>query len=204
VSNLSHKALKKLDYTFGTTFDTQGFRGYANPNDSVPVSTFMAPADLKLTLGVTYKPLPNFSMNISPAGGLMRFVLDTALIDQTRYGVAKDKRMMGQLTGSVVINHSILLFKNLQVNNYLNLSSYYFNQPGKINFDWRLAVSLKFNKFISMAFNTEMLYDHTIDVPIYKIVDGAKKLVGKDKRVQFYEVMGVSFKYIITSTNINR
>jgi hypothetical protein len=63
VSNLSHKAFKKFDYTLGTTFITQTFKGFANPNDSIPVSRFMAPADLKISLGLTYRPNPKLTVS---------------------------------------------------------------------------------------------------------------------------------------------
>ena len=38
VSNLSHKAFKNFDYTLGTTFETQGFKGYADPKIAIIVT----------------------------------------------------------------------------------------------------------------------------------------------------------------------
>jgi hypothetical protein len=197
VSNLSQKAFKNFDYTLGSTFETQGFRGYAYPNDSVPVSKFMAPADLKINLGMTFKPNPKLTVNFYPVGGQFRFVLDTALIDQTKFGLKADQRMNAQLVARIIFNHSTVLFKNISMTNFLDLTSNYIDHPEKINFNWRLGLSLKVNKYISTSINTEMLYDNRTLIPLYEIQDGKKVKVGEGKRIQFSELFGVTFKYAI-------
>lgn len=197
VSNLSHKAFKNFDYTLGTTFETQGFRGYAYPNDSVPVSKIMAPGFLNLSLGMTYKPNPKLTVNVFPLSGKLTFVLDTALIDQTKFGLKADQRMNAQLGARVIINHSTPLIKNVTMTNFLELFSNYIDHPEKINFDWRLGLQLRVNKYISTGINTEMIYDNRMLIPIYEIQDGKKVKVGEGKRIQFSELLGITFKYIL-------
>lgn len=197
VSNLSHKAFKNFDYTLGTTFETQGFKGFAYPNDSIPVSKFLTPADLKINLGMTYKPNAKLTVNMYPVGGMLRFVKDTVVIDQTKYGVAADKRMMAQLGARVIINHSMVIVKNVTMDNYLDLFSNYIDHPEKVNFDWRLSLNLRVNKYISTSIKTELMYDNKVLVPIYEITDGKKVKIGEGKRIQFNEVLGVTFRYII-------
>jgi len=197
VSNLSHKAFKNFDYTLGLSLETQGFKGFAYPNDSVPVSKFFAPADLKLNLGMTYKPNPKLTINMSPVAGMLRFVLDTALIDQTRWGLLPGKRMLAQLGARVVITHSTVLVKNVTMDNYLDLFSNYIDHPEKVNFDWRLAINLRINRFISTTIKTELMYDNKVLIPIYETKDGIKVKVGEGKRIQFNELLGVTFRYII-------
>ncbi len=196
VSNLSHKAFKNFDYTLGSTFETQGFKGYAYPNDSVPVTKFMAPAVLSIGLGMTYKPNPKFTVSMSPFAGKMTFVLDTALIDQTRFGLKADQRMNAQLGARVIVNHNTVLFKNVVMTNFLELFSNYLDHPEKIYFDWRLSLSLKVNKYISTSIQTEMIYDDRTVIPLYEIQDGKKVKVGEGKRLQFSELFGLTFKYI--------
>jgi hypothetical protein len=202
VSNLSQKAFKNFDYTFGTTFETQGFKGFAYPNDSIPVSMFMTPGDLKINLGMTYKPNPKFTVNLYPIGGMLRFVRDTVLIDQTKYGVAADKKMMAQLGARVIVNHNMVLMKNISMDNYIDLFSNYIDHPEKVNFDWRLSLSLKVNKYISTSIKTEIMYDNKVLIPIYEIQDGKKIKVGEGKRIQFNEVLGVTFRYIIRPSDV--
>lgn len=197
VSNLSHKAFKNFDYTLGLSLETQGFKGFAYPNDSVPVSKFFAPADLKLNLGMTYKPNPKLTIIMSPVAGMLRFVLDTALIDQTRWGLLPGKRMLPQLGARVVISHSMVLVKNVTMDNYLDLFSNYIDHPEKVNFDWRLAINLRVNRFISSTIKTELMYDNKVMIPIYETQDGIKVKVGEGKRIQFNEYFGVTFRYII-------
>jgi len=197
VSNLSHKALTRLDYTLGTTFETQGFKGFAYPNDSIPVSKFLSPADLKLNLGLTFKPNPKFTINLFPVGGMLRFVKDTVLIDQTKYGLKPDKRMMAQLGARVILSHNMVVVKNVTMDNYLELFSNYIDHPEKVNFDWRLSLNLRVNKYISTSIKTELMYDNKVLVPLYEVTDGKKIKIGEGKRIQFNEILGITFKYIL-------
>jgi len=197
VSNLSHKAFKNFDYTLGLSLETQWFKGFAYPNDSVPVSKFFAPADLKLNLGMTYKPNQKLTITMSPLAGSQRFVLDTAMIDQTRWGLLPGKRMLAQLGARVVISHSMVLVKNVTMDNYLDLFSNYIDHPEKVNFDWRLNLNLRINRFISTTIKTELIYDNKVMIPIYETRDGTKVKIGEGKRIQFNEFLGVTFRYII-------
>lgn len=195
VSNLSHKAFKNFDYTLGMTFESQGFKGFAYPNDSIPVSKFMAPADVKINLGLTFKPNAKLTVNGSPLTSQFRFVLDTALIDQTKYGLKKDQRANAQLGASITVNSSMVLFKTVTMTNFLNLFSNYIDHPERIYFDWRLALQLKVNKYIFATIQTEMIYDPRTEIQLYKVMDGKKVPNGTGKKVQFNEILGVTFKY---------
>jgi hypothetical protein len=197
ISNLSHKAFKKFDYTLGLTYSTQGFRGYAYPNDSVPVSKFMAPADLKLKLGLTYRPSPKLTINMSPVQGQFRFVLDTTIIDQTKYGLKADQRMNAQLGASVTVDHNTKLMNNVSMVNHLELFSNYIDHPEMINFIWRMDLAFKINKYFSTTFHLESVYDNRMLIPLYEIKDGKKVKVGEGKRIQFYEFLGLTFIYYL-------
>ncbi len=196
-STLSHKAFKNFDYSLRSTFDTQGFRGYAYPNDSVPVSKIMAPADLVIGLGLSYRPNPKLNIYMAPISAQFRYVLDTALIDQTRWGLKKDQTMSSLMGASVTIQYSTVLFKKVNMGNYLNLYNNYLENPEKINFYWKLNLSLPVNKFISVSLQTETMYDYRTLIPIYDIIDGKKVKVGDGKRIQFNEIFGVRFSYIL-------
>ncbi len=197
VSSLSHKAFKSFDYTVNTTFETQGFKGYSYPNDSVPVSKLMAPGVLTLSLGMTYNPSPKTSVFATPLGGRLTFVLDTVMIDETRFGLKAGHRAMAQLGARVEVKDSRVLFKNISMVNNLVLWNDYLDSPQKINFDWKLKLDMKFNRYINTSFYTEMIYDNKIMVPIYEVQDGVKVKVGEGKRIQIMEIFGISFKYTI-------
>jgi hypothetical protein len=197
VSNLSHKAFKKFDYTLGSTFITQTFKGFAYPNDSVPVSRFMAPADLKISLGLTYRPNPKLTVSFSPVSGQFRFVLDTVLIDQTKWGLRNDQRMNAQLGASASIIHGTPIGKSVNLSNRLDLFSNYIDHPEMVNFDWIMAINFKVSKYIGLSVQTHTKYDNRILIPLYEIQDGKKVKVGEGKRIQFSEIFGLKFTYIL-------
>jgi hypothetical protein len=56
---------------------------------------------------------------------------------------------------------------------------------------------MKVNKYISVSFNTHLMYDDNIDIPIDRNGDGIKTGPGDfaGKRIQFKEIFGVGFSY---------
>jgi hypothetical protein len=195
-STLSHKAFKSFDYTLSSTFNTQSFKGYNLPTDTVPVSKIMAPADLAISLGLTYRPNPKLLINMSPVSGQFRFVLDTTLINAARWGIKPGKQMNALLGANVTIQYNTVLFKKVNMGQFLNLYNNYIIDPQKINFYWRMNLSLPINKFISMSIQTETVYDYRTVINLYEVKDGKKVKVGEGKRVQFNEIFGATFKYI--------
>ncbi|MCK4466109.1 MAG: DUF3078 domain-containing protein, partial [Bacteroidales bacterium] len=91
------KGIKHWYYSFLASFKSQIARGYNYPNDSVAVSTFLAPGYLIFALGLDYKPNKQTSLLISPLTSKSTFVTDTALIDQTKYGISKDRKAKNEM-----------------------------------------------------------------------------------------------------------
>jgi hypothetical protein len=105
--------------------------------------------------------------------------------------------MMAQLGARVIVNHNMQIMKNISMDNYLDLFSNYIDHPEKVNFDWRLSLNLRVNKYISTSIKTELMYDNKVLIPIYEVKDGTKVKIGEGKRIQFNEILGVTFRYII-------
>ncbi len=103
-SKLNHKAFGKFDFSGVFQFKTQSLPGYNYPNDSVKVSKFFNPATVILGYGLDYKPNKNLSINCSPLSYKGIFVPDTAMINQTKYGVAADRRSKNEMGAYVTIN----------------------------------------------------------------------------------------------------
>jgi len=194
-STLSHKAFKNFDYTLRSTFDTQSFRGYNYPNDSVPVSKIMAPGDLAISLGLTWRPNPKLTVNMSPISGQFRFVLDTTMINPIPWGLKPGKIMNALMGANVTVTYNTILFKKVIMGQFLNLYNNYIENPQKINFYWRMNLSLPVNKFISITLQTETQYDYRTLITLYEVKDGKKVKVGTGKRVQFNELFGARFTY---------
>ncbi len=105
-SKLNHKAFGKFDFSGVFQFKTQSLPGYNYPNDSekTKVSKFFNPATVILGYGLDYKPNKNLSINCSPLSYKGIYVPDTAMINQTKYGVAADRRSKHEMGAYVTIN----------------------------------------------------------------------------------------------------
>ena len=98
-SKLNHLAFGKVDFSAIMLFKTQIARGWnyfttaEGKDTSNLVSKFMNPAILTVGLGFDYKPNKKTSINFSPFSYKGTYVTDTAMIDQTQYGVEPDKKL---------------------------------------------------------------------------------------------------------------
>lgn len=198
-SKLNHKAFGKFDFSATMLFKTQIAKGYNYPNDSVPVSKFFNPATLTLGFGLDYKPNKTTSINVAPLSYKATFVSDTAMIDQTKYGVPKDRRSMHEPGASIQINSEINPFKTVNVKNRIQLFTNYINKPQNIDIDWEMIATFKLNWFTDLRLNTQLIFDDDTKTVIRK-KDGTLELdeFGKPKktaRIQFKELMGISFVF---------
>ena len=71
----------------------------------------------------------------------------------------------------------------------LDLFSNYAHNPQNIDVSWETLIGMKVNKYISVSFNTHLLYDDDVKIQ----VPDEEKSVGS--LVQFKEIFGVGFSY---------
>jgi hypothetical protein len=198
-SKLNHKAFGKFDFSAILLFKTQLARGYNYPNDSVPVSKFMNPSILTVGLGLDYKPNKLTSINFSPLSYKGTFVPDTAVIDQTKYGILKGKRSLNEPGASFMITNEFKPFKSVMVTNRLQLFTNYIHNPLNIDVDWEMIVVANLNWFTDVRFNTHLIFDDDTKTaeldkdkkPVLR-ADGTQK---KTARTQFKEILGFSFVF---------
>jgi hypothetical protein len=202
-SKLNHKAFGKFDFSAVLLFKTQISKGYNYPNDSVSVSKFLNPAILTFGLGLDYKPNKTTSINFSPLSYKVTFVLDTGRvvpqIDQTKYGIPRNKRSLHEPGASLIISNEFKPFKQITVTNRLQLFTNYIHNPQNIDVDWEMIVTSKINWFTDVRFNTHLVFDDDTKTPVvYK--NGTPK-VGSDgkplktARIQFKEMLGFTFVF---------
>ncbi len=198
-SKLNHKAFGKFDFSAIMLFKTQISKGYNYPNDSVPVSRFLNPAVLTIGVGLDYKPNKTTSINIAPLSYKATFVPDTASIDQTKYGVSKDRRSMHEPGASIQITNEIKPLKTVTIKNRIQFFTNYIHNPFNIDVDWEMISEVKLNWFTDLRLNTHLIFDDDTRT-IVKNKDGSSVLGedGKPKktaRIQFKELLGVSFVF---------
>ena len=198
-SKLNHKAFGKFDFSGILLFKTQVAPGYVYSPDTVMVSKFMNPAILTVGFGLDYKPNKSASINFSPLSYKGTFVPDTANIDQTKYGIPKDKRSKNEPGASFMISHEYRPVKTVVVTNRLQLFTNYIDNPLNIDVDWEMIVVANINWFTDVRFNTHLIFDDdtkTVELDKNKQLvlrpDGTRK---KTARIQFKEMLGFSLVF---------
>ena len=198
-SKLNHRAFGKFDFSAILLFKTQIARGYNYPNDSVPVSKFLNPSILTIGIGLDYKPKKTTSINFSPFSYKGTFVPDTAVIDQTLYGIPKGRRSLNEPGASFMITNDYMPFKNVTITNRLQLFTNYIHNPQNIDVDWEMIMAANLNWFTDVRFNTHLIFDDDTRTPVLDKnkkpvlrADGTEK---KTARIQFKEILGFSFVF---------
>ena len=201
-SKLNHKAFGKFDFSAILLFKTQLARGYnytqnTNTHDtSILVSKFMNPAILTIGFGLDYKPNKNTSLNFSPFSYKGTFVTDTAHIDQTLYGIPKNRKSLNEPGVSFMITHIFKPVETVTIVNRLQLFTNYIHNPQNIDVDWEMIATATLNWFTDVRFNTHLIFDDdTKTDELYKNgqpvlrPDGTRK---RTARIQFKEMLGFS------------
>jgi hypothetical protein len=190
-SKYGRKASEKWFYSGLVSFRTQIAPGYNYPNIDNKISDLFSPAYLLFSLGMDYKPNPNFSAFLSPLTSKNTFVLAND-IDPISFGVDPGKKFRSELGAYANIAYKKdEIIKNVNFLTKLDLFSNYLHNPQNIDVSWENLLVLKVNKIISATINTLLVYDDDILVK----VGGTDANPIKGKRVQFKEVIGVGLTY---------
>ena len=192
---------KKLYSSFFASFKTQFIDGFNYPNDSVRVSTFMAPGYVNLGYGIDYKPTKHLSLFISPLSSKMTFVNDQVLANAGSFGVegaeynsngdiiAEGKRFRGEFGAYFKMNYKKEIVKNITMSSTLDLFSNYLDRPQNIDVNADVLFNFKVNGWFSASLNWTLLYDHDIDIRDDK--------GGVGPRTQFKSVLGLGVSYTV-------
>jgi hypothetical protein len=201
LSKYGREAFKNVYYSALFNFKTQLTPGYNYPDVTHKISTRFAPAYLTLALGLDYKPDPYFSMFVAPVTGKFTFVTDPDLSEQGAFGVTPGEKSRSELGGYLRAVYSKNDFKNEFLKNVsfttkLDLFSNYAENPQNIDVSWETLITMKINKYLSVNFNTHLIYDDDIFVPKDKNNNGTlEDGEGVKSLVQFKEIFGVGFAY---------
>jgi hypothetical protein len=199
-SKLNHKAFGKFDFSAILLFKTQVAQGKNYTTDPpTVVSKFLNPAVLTIGFGLDYKPNKVTSINFSPLSYKGTFVTDTALIDQTQYGIPHNKKSINEPGASFMISHEYKKIKNVVITNRLQLFTNYIHNPMNIDVDWELIAVMHLNWFTDIRFNSHLIFD---DDTKTVVLDADKKpvlrpdgTVKKTARPQYKEMLGFSLVF---------
>lgn len=181
-SKLGIKASQKWFYSGLLSFKSQFAPGYSDATNTTKISNYLSPGYLTMAFGMDYKPNKIFSLVLSPVTGKLTIVTDPDLDGQ--FGVEAGKQTRIELGASVNTSIKKDIMKNVTLATDLGLFSNYLNEPQNIDVDWKIALNMKVNEFISASINTQLLYD----ADIIDATDGKAK-------IQFKELIGVGLAF---------
>lgn len=158
-------------------YRTQFSPGYNYIGDSIngqAIADMNSPGYIQLAFGLDFKPKPYFSATFAPLAGKITLVNRQYLADAGAYGVDKavrdtagkivthGKKNRFEFGGRVIIKFKKDIFKNVNLDSYLDLFSNYANHPGNIDVVFNNLLTLKINKFFTANVISQILYDDEV------------------------------------------
>ena len=192
-STFGRKVSEKWFYSGLINFKSQFADGFNYPDDSVKISTFLAPGYLLGAVGMNYKLKDYFTLFVSPITSKTTFVLDDTLSKAGAFGVDPNKNIRNEVGGYVRCNFQKEIMKNIKLTTSLGLFSNYIENPENIDINWDLLILMKVNKFITASINANLIYDDDVIITQDKNGDGINEINGP--RIQFKEIISVGFSY---------
>ncbi len=193
------KVAKYFFFSLNTGFRTQFLDGFNLPNDSVRVSTFLAPAYVNLAFGMDYIRNENFSVFASPFAFKGTIVGDQALANKGAFGVDKaildaqgnmispGRNFREEYGAYLKIKWNRSLMKNIDLKSRFELFSNYTDDPQNIDVNAEILLLFKVNKLFSATTQFNLIYDDDI-----KIKD---QFGNTGPRTQFKSVLGIGLYY---------
>jgi hypothetical protein len=211
--SLSHKAIRKWTYTSLFSFKSQFTDSYKYPNDSVVLSSFLAPGYLNASIGFNYRPTEKFEVFVSPASGKFTIVTNQSLADKGAFGVQKavydssgmlireGANLLCEFGINVLTKFTKDLTDNVELISSLNLYNNYLDDNRRnrwnIDLDWETSFNFTISKYFQTVLFLHLKYDHDISIQHYEIVDGERIVTSEGPRLQFKESIGIGLMYKI-------
>ncbi len=199
-------------YVAQADFRSQFAPGYTYAGDSISGqagSDFCSPAYIQLALGLDYKPTNYFSITFAPAAGKITIVNRGYLADAGAYGVEKaildtagnvithGKHSRYEFGGRIILRFKKDIFKNVNLDSYLDLFSNYGHNPQNIDVVFNNLLTLKINKYFSANIISQMIYDDDIIIKRDWNKDGKYDTSGdiNGPRLQLITTLAIGFGY---------
>jgi len=174
-------------------FRTQFTDGFKEPEDEDPISSFFAPAYFHLGVGSQYNLKEKlFSIYLSPLTLKSTYVLDDKLSAEGAFGVQPGERSRHELGILVRTKWEKEIFKNVAMENDLELYTDYINDFGNIDIEWILNFQFKINKVFQASFRSHLIYDDDIKIKETN-EDGEVEILGA--RIQLKQQLGIGIIY---------
>ena len=206
------KASEQWYYSALFNFKTQFTSGYEydDAGNATYISNFMAPAYIKLGLGMDYKPNKNFSAFLSPATAKWTIVNDQALANAGKFGldpaesikavdgsdsiiITPASKVRTEFGALVRLTYTKDVMKNVNFATILEFYSNYLQNPQNIDVDWEFIATFKINDFLNAQIKAHLIYDDDVMIDQDSNNDGVIDMQGP--RTQFNEALTIGIVY---------
>jgi len=193
-SRFGYQAFKKWYYSVESDFKTQIANGYAYPDKVHPISAFMAPGYLTLSLGLDYKPNKDFSLFLSPITSKTTYIRDTLLISPLKYGFPPGAKSLWEPGLIIKSNWHLKISDNITYDTKGEFFDNYKDFFQKVSAEWDQTLIMQVNRFINVRVMTMMIYDYNTKFPV---LNATGTVIGQKPKLQFEELftLGLVYKF---------
>ncbi len=195
-SRFGVSAFKQWYYSAEFNFETQFFKGYNYPTEDHPdpISAFMAPGRTYIKLGFEYKPNKNFSVLLSPFTMKNIYVRDTVLIDQTKFGVAQNRKSFWEPGLNADLRFKTNITDDISYQTKYKMFINYLEPFRKFDINWENQLTVRLNDYFNIRLMIHFIYDDDVLFPVY---DDNDVQIGEESKLQIKELMTIGFSYKI-------
>lgn len=169
-SLLTKKAKGFWYYSFLVNFRTQFTPGYVYSKDVNGAeqrqenTNFMSPGYLLVGPGMFWRKNDNLKFNLAPLTSRFTFVDSyytsiPGYVNYSYFGVETNKSMLYQLGFNASAYYKFNIMENVSAENILSLFSNYLKDPGNIDINYNLKVTMKINKLLTANLDFQVIYD---------------------------------------------
>jgi hypothetical protein len=169
-SLLAKKAKGLWYYSFLVNFRTQFTAGYVYSKDvngaeqRQESTNFMSPGYLLFGPGMFWRKNDNLKLNFAPLTSRFTFVDSfytsvPAYVNYSYFGVETNKNVLYQLGFNATGYYKFNIMENVSAENILGLFSNYLKEPGNIDINYNLKVTMKINKLLTANLDFQVIYD---------------------------------------------
>jgi hypothetical protein len=199
-ASFNRKQKNNLFYTLASQVKSQFTDGFSYVEGVKPnlVSTFFAPGDLKLGVGITYQHNTKFSLYVSPLTAKLNMKFDHRFRNQKIFGVDSGKTLAFDLGAFIRLDYKSEIKKGLTYT--ASFDAFYGYILKNYNFYMGNLFNWKLNKYFGATFSIDVAFDNTQLTPILKKnADGKLVNSGEPNKAQFQlkQIVGFGFNYSI-------